>query len=91
MLYNIVLVSAIQQGESAVSIYTSPPSSSPPLPTPPLEVVTEYRLELSVLYSSFPLAIYFTHGYVYVSVLLFWFIPPSPSRTVYKSSLYVCI
>ena len=30
--------------------------------------ITEHRAELPVLYSSFPLASYFTHGSVYVSV-----------------------
>ena len=34
------------------------------------------RIELPASYSKFPLAIYFTYGDVYVSVLLFQFIPP---------------
>ena len=37
-------------------------------PNPPLFIVTEHQVELLVLYSNFPLASYFTHGYVYVSM-----------------------
>ena len=61
-----------------------PPSCPPPHPT--LWVVTEHRIELPVLYSSFPLAyLFLTHGNgnVYVSVLLshlshHLLLPPSP-------------
>ena len=35
MMYNIVLVSAIHQHESAIGIHVSPPSHLPPDPTPP--------------------------------------------------------
>ena len=35
--------------------------------------------ELPVLYSRFLLAIYFTHGSVYMSILISQFVPPSPS------------
>ena len=41
----------------------------------------------SLLYSNFPLAIYFTYGNIYVSTLPFQFIPPSPSPTG-STSLY---
>ena len=44
---------------------------------PPLQVITEHRAELPVLYSSFPLAIYFTHGHVHMPVLLSQFVTPS--------------
>ena len=54
-----------------------PPSYLTPIP--PLCVITEHRAKLPVLSSSFPLAIYFTHGSVYMSVLLSWFIPSSSS------------
>ena len=37
------------------------------LPIPALYVITEHQAELPVLYSSFPLAIYFTHGSIYIS------------------------
>ena len=35
---------------------------SPALPPPPVHFITEKQAELHVLYSIFPLAIYFTHG-----------------------------
>ena len=57
LLYNVVLVSTVQQHKSTVCIYISPrfwtSFSLPPYPTPN---------ELPVLYSSFPLGICFTHG-----------------------------
>ena len=40
------------------------------------------RGELPVLYSRFPLALYFTHGSVFMSNLISHFIPPSPSPAV---------
>ena len=70
------------------SIHMSPPSSSSlPLPTPfhPFEVVTEHQIEFSALYSNFLLAIYFTYGNVYISMLLFQFISSSPSPAVSTS------
>ena len=78
------VVSAIHHHESAISIHMSPPSLTlPPTPTTsPLCVVPEHRAELPVLYSSFPLALYFTHGNVYISVLLSQFAPPSPASIV---------
>ena len=76
LLYNIVLVSAIQQYKSAriihiyiyIYIYIYP-SLHPPIP--PLQVITAHQAGLPVFYSSFPLAIYFTHDNVYMSMLLF--------------------
>ena len=56
-----------------------------PHPIPPLEVVTEHGVELPMLYSNLPLAIYCTYGSVYVSVLLSWFVPTSPSSAVSTS------
>ena len=61
-----------------VSSLFEPPSH----PISPLDVVPEHRVELPVLYSNFPLALYFTHGHVYVSVLLSQFVSPSPASTV---------
>ena len=95
MLYTVVLVSAVEQSESAICIHISPyplplePSSHTSIP--PLKVITEHQAEHPVLYSSFPLAIYLTHRSAYVSVLLSQFIPPPPSPHVHKSVLYVCI
>ena len=54
--------------------YTYIPSlwSLPPTPlTPPLWVIIKHLAELPVLYSTFPLASYFTHRNVYISILLF--------------------
>ena len=47
-------------------------------PIPPLNIVLEHKVELTVLYSSFPLAFYFT-------MLLSQSIPPSPSPAVSTS------
>ena len=82
-LYNVVLVSAIHQHESAIGMHVSlPPWTSLPPHIPPLLVVTEHQTELPVLYSNFPLAIILhmvmdTHQ-CYSSQ----FIPPSPFPTV---------
>ena len=57
----------------------SPALDLPPPPIPPIEVITEHRAELPVLYSRFPLAIYFTYGSVFMSDLISHFIPPYPS------------
>ena len=43
---------------------------------------------IPVLYRSFPLAIYFTHGRVYVSVIISQFIPPSPSPVMSTNVIY---
>ena len=48
------------------------------LPIPPLQVVTKHRGDISVLCGCFPLAIYFTFGSVYMSMLLSHFVPASP-------------
>ena len=84
-MYNIVLVSAIHQHESAIGIHMSPRSSASPTPhpIPSIQVVTEHQFELLESYSKFPLAIYFTYGSVYVSKLLPPFVhllptPPCP-------------
>ena len=61
-------------------MYTYIPISPPSCDSlPPLQVVTKYRADLPVLCSCFPLAIYFTFGSVYMSMLLSHFIPASPS------------
>ena len=43
---------------------------------PPLKVVTEHQADLPVLYSNFPLPIYFIYGNVYIWMLPSQFIPP---------------
>ena len=52
------------------------------IPRPPLWVITGHLVKLPVSHSTFPQAICFTHGYVYVSKLLFQFIPALPFPTV---------
>ena len=88
------MVSATNQHESAIGIHMSPPSwtSLPPLSLTPLGC---HRASTSfgfpVTYNKFPLAICFTHGNIYVSMLLSQIIPPSSSPTVQKSVLDVSI
>ena len=51
LLYDVVLVSAIQQYKSAIITHTSPPSWAS-LPPPPLQVITERQAWLPVLHSN---------------------------------------
>ena len=60
-------------------VYIPSPGASLPLPYPTISVITECRAEFSGLYDRFLLAIYFTYGSVYMSLLLFQFVPSSPS------------
>ena len=57
-----MFISAVQHRESAIYIYTSPPSEAS---LPPLQVITEHWVERPMWYSSFRLAGYFTHGSAY--------------------------
>ena len=85
-----MLVSVLQQHESPVSIHISPPSWASSH-TPFHHSIMEYQAELPVLYSGFPLASYFAHANVYMSVLLSQFHPTlSFSCCVCKSVLYIC-
>ena len=63
-----------------VSSLLNPPPITNPIPS--FYIVTEYWVELPVLYSNFPLPISFTYGDIYVSMLFSQFIPPSPSPAV---------
>ena len=68
MLYNIVLVSAIHQHESATGIHMSPPSRTSLLPLTSSHLS---RLSQSTGLSSLHhTANYFTYSNVYVSMLL---------------------
>ena len=69
-----MLVSAVHQHESVTSMDVSL--------IPLLQVITEHPVALSVLHN-FPLAGYFMHGNIRVSVLLLQFLPPSPFPTVF--------
>ena len=68
-----------------------PPTSHP---IPPLQVDKDSWFVFPEKYSKFLLALYFTYGSVYVSILLSLFIPSSPSCTlphIHMSVFYVCI
>ena len=75
MVYQFLLYNEVNQ----LYAYIYPLSLRPPLASHPIEVFREHSAELPVLYSSFPLALYFTHVSVYMSNLISQFIPPSPS------------
>ena len=47
------------------------------IPIPPIQVITEHQAELPALYRRFPLANYFAHCNLHMSILLSQFIPPS--------------
>ena len=70
----------ISPGQPCVPSLLSLPLTSHPIP--PLQVSQSIRFELPASQGKFPLAICFTHGHVYVSVLLPQCVPPSPSPTV---------
>ena len=84
MLCQFLLYSEVNQ--LYVYLYPLPlglPSHHPSPPSgPSRSVVTEHRAELPVLYRMFPLAIYFMHDSVYMSILISQFVPPSPSPPV---------
>ena len=80
MLCQFLLYNRVNQ--LYVPLYPHNPSLlhlPPTIPTPPLQVVTKQCADLPVQCSYFPLAIYFTFGSVYMSVLLSHFVPASPS------------
>jgi len=81
MLYNILywFLSYI----SVNQVYIWPLSLEPPSHlSHPSRLSQSMGFELPVSHSKFPLAMSFTYGNVYVSVLLSQFIPPSTSLTV---------
>ena len=63
-LWRVVSVSALHQGESAISLH--PPLSTPP--HLPLWLITKPRAEPTVLFSSFPPAIHCAGGGLNMSV-----------------------
>ena len=92
MLYNVVLVPAIHQHESAIGIHMCPPSYTslpPPSLSHPSRLSQSTGVELPAPYSKFPLAVCFTHGNAYVSMLFPLLIPPSPFHTVSTSLFHL--
>ena len=87
-----MLVSAIKQRKSAVSIHICPlPVESPSHHTiPALWVVPEHWVELPVFYSNFPLAIYFVCGNICVSCYS-QIVPPSPFPVVPTSLFFMSV
>ena len=85
LAYNVV--SDVQQSESTICTYTYNPSPLrlPPSPTPPSLGHHRAPGSASCAICSFPLAICFTHGSMYMSMLLFQFIPPSSYPAVSAS------
>ena len=67
--HSIVLVSTIHQHGSAIGIYICLLPLEPPSHHPPLYIVPEPRVELLASYLKFPLAVYFIHVGIYVSML----------------------
>ena len=64
-----MLVSDVQQSESATYAYIPFLMDLPPTSSPPYASKSSQNTKLdSGLYYSFPLAIYFIHGSVYMSV-----------------------
>ena len=87
-----MLVSAVQQSKSAIIIHISLPSWAS-LPYPHPTPLGHHRVSgwLPVLYSNISPAICFTHGSVYMSMLLSPFVPLSPSPTVSTSPFHLRI
>ena len=88
-------VSCFRCCESAVCLHISPPSwtSLPPQPQNTPLGQHKHRANLPVLYSSFPLATYFTLGTVYMSILLSQFTHPLllPPSCPQFHSLCLCL
>ena len=70
MLHNVVLVSAVQQCESAIIVHVPSLLSLPHLSPPHPSGSSQHWAELPVLYSRLPLVICFTHDSVYMSMPL---------------------
>ena len=78
--------SAIQQSKSVIDVHISPLSLTSLPHRTPLRLSQSTRLSsLFYIFRNFPLAICFTCGGVYISMLIFQFAPPSPSFAVSTS------
>ena len=82
---NIVMVFAIHQHESAAGVYVFPPSWPPPTPPHPSRLSQSTGFGCPVSCIELALVIYFTYGYVCVSMLFSQIIPPLPSPADFKS------
>ena len=92
LLYNVVIDSAVQEGESTLCVYIPPPLEPPSHhPTHPLPLGHHRALSWAPwaiqLPSSYQL---YTWWCIYMSMLLSESIPPSPS-CVHKPILYICV
>ena len=91
LIYNVVLVSAVQQSESVIHIHVSTL-----LDCFPIQAITEYRDEFPVLYSRSLLVIYFIDSRVYMSVPISQLNPPPrlpspPQCLLSNQGLTVCL
>ena len=87
--YSVVMFSAIHQHEC---LRCACPLLPPPSPPHPSRLSQTMGSGFPVSHLKLPLAICFTHGNVFVSVLFFHTIPSFPSPTVPKVfSLFLCI
>ena len=92
MLYNIVVVFAIQRRDSAMGVHVSPvlkPSRLPPHPSLRAAQCTGSECPVSCL--ELGLVIYFPYGNMHVSMLFSQITPPSPLPTDSKSLFYTSV
>ena len=77
------MASAIHQHESAIGVHVPSLLNPPPpaFPTPSLQAVTEHLLWFLVSHIRLAVAVCFTYGNVYVSVLSSQIIPHTPPPT----------
>ena len=75
---------------TCVCVCSLPCKAPSPLSPHPISLSQSARLG-SLLYTSFPLGICFTHDTVYMSTLLSQYGLPSPSLTIHKFVLSFCI
>ena len=87
-LYNIVMVFAIPQRESATGARVSPILKPPSHPTPTLWVVPEHWLWVPCFMHQTCTGHLFTYGNIHVSKLFSQIIPPLPSSTESKSLIF---